>query len=298
MSEIPHNFLVVYAGEILTGIVVAVVSVAASHIFYRFKLRKEQKVRFQDVIGEKIANALLAVWDIERKAHTQEIYDIEKRLDEEQVSFLNPEGVYLAIMSDSNAFLEFVSEINDARGDYEKYLSDEVAAHLWYGSSRFMEMANFIAREGMVNHYPEMGTIFLFDILDWRDSLEKAIVRDINRHSTKVVAHRGKKWEKAKEKLQEKLHKKNVLNELINNPNGEEARMLYLFIDGLRESDKNAEEEIMKCLRCEKEMEKVTLSQGIVLYEGKTGDKQQEPCSPKSAYICKNCGYVELSLKE
>ena len=68
MSEILHNFLVVYAGEILTGIVVAVVSVAASHIFYRFKLRKEQKVRFQDVIGEKIANALLAVWDIERKA--------------------------------------------------------------------------------------------------------------------------------------------------------------------------------------------------------------------------------------
>ena len=246
MSEILHNFLVVYAGEILTGIVVAVVSVAASHIFYRFKLRKEQKVRFQDVIGEKIANALLAVWDIERKAHTQEIYDIEKRLDEEQVRFLNPEGVYLAIMSDSNAFLEFVFEINDARGDYEKYLSDEVAAHLWY------------------------------DILNWRDSLEKAIVRDINRHSTKVVAHRGKKWEKAKEKLQEKLHKKNVLNELINNPNGEEARMLYLFIDGLRESDKNAEEEIMKCLRCEKEMEKVTLSQGIVLYEGKTGDKQQE----------------------
>ena len=82
------------------------------------------------MIGEKIANALLAVWDIERKAHTQEIYDIEKRLDEEQVSFLNPEGVYLAIMSDSNAFLEFVFEINDARGDYEKYLSDEVAAHL------------------------------------------------------------------------------------------------------------------------------------------------------------------------
>ena len=80
MSEILHNFLVVYAGEILTGIVVAVVSVAASHIFYRFKLRKEQKVRFQDVIGEKIANALLAVWDIERKAHTQEIYDIEKKI--------------------------------------------------------------------------------------------------------------------------------------------------------------------------------------------------------------------------
>ena len=29
-----------------------------------------------------------------------------------------------------------------------EYLSDEVAAHLWYGSSRFMEMANFIARGG------------------------------------------------------------------------------------------------------------------------------------------------------
>ena len=54
----------------------------------------------------------------------------------------------------------------------------------------------------------------------------------------------------------------------------------------------------MKCLRCKKEMEKVTLTQGIALHEGKVGDKEQIPCSPKSAYICKSCGYIELNLKE
>ena len=41
----------------------------------------------------------------------------------------------------------------------------------------------------------------------------------------------------------------------------------------------------MKCLRCEKEMEKVTLSQGIVLYEGKKGDKQQEHVLAKDPHI-------------
>ena len=43
---------------------------------------------------------------------------LKKDWTKSRVSLLNPEGVYLAIMSDSNAFLEFVVEINDARGDY------------------------------------------------------------------------------------------------------------------------------------------------------------------------------------
>lgn len=43
MSEILHNFLVVYAGEILTGIVVAVVSVAASLFFIGLSCVKSKK---------------------------------------------------------------------------------------------------------------------------------------------------------------------------------------------------------------------------------------------------------------
>lgn len=236
MLDVIRDIFAMYLGEIITGILVAFISLIGTHLFYKGKLRKEQKVRFQDVIGKKIAEALLAVWDIERKTHAQETYDIENKLNntEGMVGFLNPQGVYLEIMSDEETFTKFVFSLNDARGEYEKYLSNEAAAHLWYGSNHFMEMTAFITREELGDKYPEMGIIFLSDILIWRNSFEKAIIKDINSHSTKLVAHRGVKWEIAKKQLKHKFYRKNVLNEIINNKDGEVAKRIYDYINQLK----------------------------------------------------------------
>lgn len=236
MSEFLKNFIGAYASETVTGVIVALVTAFTSNVLYRSKLRKEQKVRFQDVVGKKIAEALLAVWDIERKTHAQETYDIENILSNGKgvVGFFNPKGVYLEIMSDEETFTNFVFSLNDARGEYEKYLSNKVAAHLWYGVNHFMEMTVFMTREGLGEKYPEMGIVFLPDILNWRNSFEKAIIKDINRHSTKLVAHRGARWEIAKKQLKHKLYKKNVLNEIISHKDSEVARLLYDYINELK----------------------------------------------------------------
>lgn len=223
----------------IVSVIGMVVGAVLNNVFQRSRLRKEQKVRFQDVIGEKIAGALLQVRDLELRARTYEFYDMENRLEDgaEDINFLDPEGTYPAIMNDADTFLEFTHELNEARGKYERYLSDEVAAYLWYGANNFANMSIFIGELGMANNYPGMGTIFLFDVLNWQNGIEKEIVKAINKHSTKVVVHKGLHWERAKKKVEKKLKKKSILNHLKNNPDGDIGKMVYEVIDSFRASE-------------------------------------------------------------
>ena len=56
----------------------------------------------------------------------------------------------------------------------------------------------------------------------------------------------------------------------------------------------------MKCLRCGEEMKQYRVGNlGIYGKEHRVGNILTETShSPRSAYTCKECGYVELSTKE
>ena len=217
----------------ITGIIIGAI---LNKNLQKSVLKKEQKMRFQNLIGDKVVDSLISLRDLELETKTYEFYDIEHRLEtqENDIDFIEPEAVYPAIMSNKETFVKYISRLNQFRSCYEKYLSYNVAAYLWYGTDYFMNIVTYISQIGMDHKYPEMGIIFIFDIQKWCDNIEKAIVKDINKRPVKLVVHRGRRWEHAKRKAQNKLYKKSVLNEIKTNPNGEAAKLIQSFLNNFK----------------------------------------------------------------
>ena len=67
--------------KITIAIIGAVLGVIVTHIFYKSKLRKEQKVRFDGMIGERVANALLKIRDVEQIALLIDLYELNDIID-------------------------------------------------------------------------------------------------------------------------------------------------------------------------------------------------------------------------
>ena len=246
MFKFLHNIIYTYTGEIVTGIVTSVVTVISlilTQIFYNKKLQKEQKVRFQDMIGEKIANAILAVMEVERKANVYEVFDIQNRISDlnEKIESFGNDLYYLAIMEDWQTFCEYFDTITTARDTYEVYLSQEAAAYLWYGAEYTNKLLDFIRRQGMANHMPEMGLLFIADFMTWREAFESALIKDANKCSCKLVEHRGRSWEDAKSKVRKKLERKNLLSDVENEPGSEGAIMVFETIDDIKQQDADNE---------------------------------------------------------
>jgi len=57
----------------------------------------------------------------------------------------------------------------------------------------------------------------------------------------------------------------------------------------------------MKCLRCNSEMEKANVVTRLSIYSDDIQEGNgifQKSYSPKHAYVCHECGYVELNYKD
>ena len=86
--------LVVITGAVTTGLNV---------VFQKWHMKKDQRVRYENVIGDKIAEAFLAVRDIELEVKVQELYDADNRL-KEGINMFSPGPIYPAIMNSSEDF--------------------------------------------------------------------------------------------------------------------------------------------------------------------------------------------------
>lgn len=232
MSKFLLNVMKAYAGEIITGVIVGIISVLFTNLFYKFRLRRKQKTRFQDMIGEKIAASLLAIMDIEQEANIFEKYDIENRILDlnEDIKSFGEDVYYPAIMENWSTLCDYMSRLNNYRGEFEKYLSLRVAAYLWYGVEYLSSLLEFMRKNNVTNNVREMGTLFIFDVMNWREALEKAIVKDINTHSVKMVFHKGHKWEREKNKVRTQLEKKSVLFGTIRNTDQIASEMVHRLI--------------------------------------------------------------------
>ena len=99
----------------------------------------------------------------------------------------------------------------------------------------------------MNNYYPEMGTVFIFDIHKWQKYFHRSVVRDLNKYSTKIYLHRGRLWERQKRMINKKLYTNSILCKLqVEHPKGHKDAELQVrfanFLIEIRNTDSKEKE--------------------------------------------------------
>lgn len=218
--------------EIICSIIVTVLGSASlngvvTHFLYESKLKKEQKMKAKDVIWGKIDSALEEVRTVELKASAREIYNLEDSLNESgYTDFQNDIAYYPAIMEEPQTLLDYFEELNETRRKWSKYLDPDICAYLYIMQNYCMQLMEYTKKNNLLDKYHEIGCIFFIDILNWQKNYEKLIVKRLNRSKYKIYTENGKKWERAKKKLDKKLWKKSILYKLINDVDSVEIMMI------------------------------------------------------------------------
>ena len=192
--------------KIGVAVMTAVVTASLNLIYNKWHIKKEQKVRFENVTGDRIAEALCAVRDIELKSGIQEVYDIKNRLNEPDLDMFSLGGIYPEIMNSPNDFTNYFERINEARKQYERYLDYETAAYLYYIENYCLTLMKYMGDHQQLE-FPLAGTVFIFDLQNWQKAYEKEIVKRINSPKYYVCAKDGWRWEYEKKKIMNKFWK-------------------------------------------------------------------------------------------
>lgn len=188
--------------KIGVAVMTAVVTASLNLIYNKWHIKKEQKVRFENVTGDRIAEALCAVRDIELKSGIQEVYDIKNRLNEPDLDMFSLGGIYPEIMNSPNDFTNYFERINEARKQYERYLDYETAAYLYYIENYCLTLMKYMGDHQQLE-FPLAGTVFIFDLQNWQKAYEKEIVKRINSPKYYVCAKDGWRWEYEKKENHE-----------------------------------------------------------------------------------------------
>lgn len=202
------------------AIVTCVLTATFTILLNRWKIGREQKVRFENHIGDKITNAIIEIRELVIEANAYEVYDIDNILENEGKDFnvFNDVRNYPAIMNGQAEFCEFTNKINDARKNNEKYLDRETAAYLYYMNRYTLQLMIYIGDMGLNNDFPFVGTAFIHDFNKWVRAYDRVLVRKLNRSNCKIKCKSGFLWELTKKYVMGKLWKKSLLYELLNNP--------------------------------------------------------------------------------
>lgn len=221
----------VLGSSVLNGII--------THILYNKKLRKEQKVRVQNMVWDKIIEALEQVRTIELKIRVQENYNFQNNLETgTYVDMFEGFGIYPAVMNDSASFIEFYGLVNDARGKWAKYLDPKVAAYLYYMERYCIELMQYLHKSKLSEDFPRAGTVFIFDLQKWQRNYEKLLVKRINKPKHKVYIEDGRAWKRAKKKVIKKFWNTSFLNALINNIDNPHIDVLKAMLFGTENIEK------------------------------------------------------------
>ena len=186
-----------------------------THIFYKLKLKFEQRIRFQNTIGDEIIDSLREIRSITKELLKVDVYDVENEIESKRVHFrLQTTEKYPSFMNDKSSFFEIHEEILTLRARYANNIDQDVAVYLLYAEKYFSTLLMFAAEyEEEALH--DLGTIFIHDIHKWQMSLDKILVNRINKPPLKLELHTGSKWRLKKKLHEKKIWKKTILYKVI-----------------------------------------------------------------------------------
>lgn len=203
--------------KIVITIIGGVAGIIVTHLFYKSKLKKEQEVRFKNLIGDQIINSLIEIRDVELMSMPIEIYKVETVLKEKEsrIDLDGGETFYLSIFNNSESYDKFFDKISYVRKNYEKNVDAKTALYLTFIEKYLYKLKIYMSEVGNEKVMPVLGTIFSADIMNWRISFDKHLIKRINSYSCNLEQHYGRKWNRYRKKILEIPMKKSLLNLLI-----------------------------------------------------------------------------------
>lgn len=196
------------------GVIIAIITAVATHLFETRKLKKEQKIQYENGIGEKTAMALLSVREVELKLTEIEAYKPLFDIESGQSRFFEENVFYPAIMTTRDTLSDFFDKICDARQKYEPLLSLKSAANLFAMERYIADMLIYLKVVGMQDHPAEVGLLVIADLNKWQKRFDEVLVSEINRPKYKFFSKSGKRWENQKKKAIKSLRQNCVLDDL------------------------------------------------------------------------------------
>lgn len=204
--------------KIGVAVATAITTTILNMIYNIWRMNKDQRMRFENVIGDKIAEALDSVRNLELRVNIQEIYNMENRFEEKNLDMFNPGAIYPSIMNTAQEFGDFLEQVNTAREKYDKYLDYQTAAYLYYMERYSMNLAKYITDNKLLD-FRLSGAVFYIDLQKWQKKYDKLITKKINRQKCRLYSKDGWRWELAKKRVMNKLWKKSVLYDVIEGVN-------------------------------------------------------------------------------
>lgn len=194
-----------------------VLSAFISHILYRSKLKKEQGIKFQNMIGERIADALNKAYELADQLKITEKYKAHDQMKIGLFDAFDKKDLYPAIMSGPDTLNKFMTEVSEFRGKTEKFLDSKLTLDLVYLERYIFQLNVYASGFGKVDFFPLLGMIIEPDLDKWYVSFVKRIVKNQNKTKCKIECHFGKRWARLRKKFVEKRWINSDLYKVINN---------------------------------------------------------------------------------
>lgn len=200
----------------LREIALVLLSVFLTHFFETSKLKKEQRIKFQETLGEKIAASLTAVRELVLKTKSIEAYDFES-CQADDINAFKQFLLYPAFMNDGETLGNMFSEVLAARKTHEAYLDLKSAAYLYIFEKYLTDLALYIGQNNLQGGIDRLGLLIIIDVQKWESAFDKHLVNQINHPHYKLFTRHGWRWNLMKWLIEREFMQKSILNKLMQN---------------------------------------------------------------------------------
>lgn len=188
-----------------------------THILYNRKLKKEQSAKFQNMLGEQIADALEKAYELADKIKATEKYQAYEQMTEGTFDAFDMSTTYPAIMTNPDTLNTFMAEVSDFRRKTERLLDSRLTLDLVYLERYIYQLNVFTSGFGSLVLFPIIGMAIETDLDNWYKSFVKKIVKNLNKTKCKTECHFGKRWMRLRKKLVEERWENSDLYKIMNN---------------------------------------------------------------------------------
>ena len=199
MEAIVRNLRVVWDLLFAREVLLVGATAILTHFFDVRKLKKERHTKYQDKIGESIADALTAVREISLSTKTFEIYEYSiDNSPADNANALADSVYYPAFMANKETFSQMCERVSSAREKHEPYLDLMSAAYLYIFERYLMNLALYAKKYRLQENLDVLGLIIIVDVQKWENKFDRHLVKRLNRPHYKLFSRHGWLWKFAK----------------------------------------------------------------------------------------------------
>lgn len=207
----------------------AVIGGLITHFFDRRKLKQEQKIGHENMLEDKITDALKKARDLELRCDEFGIYKQQEVILQEGFNYASGNyPVYMSITKSEEEFNNFQSAVLELRKKDERYLGLNETACLLYMEKYCDDFKRIVEKYSL--WYPFAGAMFMPDFQRWQKRLEKILVKKINKPLHKIYCKSGIKWMLSKKRVELSLYRCSLLYQFLSGKDCFDAKLIKAAI--------------------------------------------------------------------